>query len=98
MRATIAKVERVTVDAHECMVAFYGPEDEYAFIWHGGPYIDLVFLDSDGSVEVSGKRYCYSAHCINVWDYDDNTTTIEWEDSEAFAYEVEEWITDSFLR
>lgn len=80
----------------DVMVAFYGPIREYAFVWHGGAYIDVCVKDSYGSLRLNGTYYKYGQECINVWNYDTDTTLIDFGDEEAFRAEIQEWINNRF--
>lgn len=61
------------------------------FVWHGGAYIDVCIESTLGNFSFQGKTYVYGEECINVWDYDRSTATIEWKDVQAFIAEVESW-------
>lgn len=71
-------------------------KDRVAFVWSGGPYIDLHWSDAlairgvgdnvdDPSVPFS---------CIGVWDYSTDTTTIPFT-REALKATAEEWIEEN---
>lgn len=73
-------------------VAFYGPNQEYAFVWHGGAYIDVCFQSSTGSAELDGVFYSYGCQCINVWNYDEGLSNLEWGNEEHFLAECREFL------
>lgn len=79
------------LNGQDVMVAFYGPNQEYAFVWHGGSYIDVCFESATGSVEIDGTFYKYGCQCINVYDYGDGESIISWGNKDEFLAEIQEW-------
>ncbi len=80
-----------TLNGADVMVAFYGPNREYAFVWSGGAYIDVCFESSMGSVKLDGTFYEYGCQCISVYDYSDGSTIIDWRDKKAFIAKIKKW-------
>lgn len=76
----------------DVMVAFYGPIRDYAFVWHGGAYIDVCFLSAMGSVRLNDYYYEYGCQCIGVYDYSKGETTITFGDAVGFMAEVREFL------
>jgi hypothetical protein len=84
--------KETTLNGAKVMVAFYGPINDYAFVWHGGAYIDVCILSATGTCELDGTFYQYGEQCINVYDYGDCTTTIRFGDEASFLGEIREWM------
>jgi hypothetical protein len=84
--------KRTTLHDAPVMVAFYGPLSDYAFVWHGGAYIDVCIASSMGDVNLDGRFYTYGCQCINVYDYGTGETTIPMWDEEAFLAEISAWL------
>lgn len=83
---------KTTLMGQEVMVAFYGPIDDYAFVWHGGAYIDVCFLSSMGTVELEDRFYNYGCQCINVFDYSKGEPDFAFGNWDAFISEIETWL------
>lgn len=84
---------RTTLNDVPVMVAFYGPLSEYAFVWHGGAYIDVCIASSMGSVQLGHRYYTYGCQCINVYDYyGTGGTTFDMWDVESFLAEISSWL------
>lgn len=47
----------------------YPLDSGLVYVWHGGPYIDLVHQDEDGDVPTDV--------CLNVWDYEHDRARID---------------------
>ena len=75
----------------QVMVALVN-DSSYAFVWHGGAYIDVCVMDSMGNTELFGTWYRYGDENINVWDYSTDKPEIEWLDSTEFLYTINEWL------
>lgn len=84
--------KNLILNDQKVMVAFYGPIRDYAFVWHGGAYIDVCIRSTLGGCQLDGIYYQYGEQCINVYDYGDCTTTITFGDEEAFLGEIQEWL------
>ena len=78
------------------MLIYRDEQDQVAFVWTGGPYIDLHWSDAlairgvgdavdDPSVPFTN---------INIWDYGTDTSRIPFT-REALAQEAEEWLIDN---
>jgi hypothetical protein len=65
----------------------------WAFLWHGGAYIDVCKESTTGTFTVDGKSYFYGEECINVWDYGVDKPHIEFGDVEAFRKEIMDWMS-----
>lgn len=68
---------------------FYEVGDGRAFIWNGGPYIDMIREDSEGSLSILEAIYSYTDINIGVWNYSTDKPSIDSDTPNDFREKVE---------
>lgn len=68
------------------------PGSGFAFIWHGGAYIDCIRKEIFGSFMIGDTCWEYTDENINVWDYDAGSASIKFGDSDAMITVLTEWM------
>lgn len=69
------------------------PGSNFAFIWHGGAYIDEIrksFID--GTFIMNDEWWTYSDQNINIWDYEKGSASIKFNDNDALITVLTEWM------
>jgi hypothetical protein len=83
----------ITTDDHGGKVMLADvPGTYWAFVWHGGTYVDVIRQSTTGTYSIGGVPYFYSDLCINVWDYDNERPLIEFGDIDEYVRVINEWI------